>query len=415
MPTKNNSNIDVSRYVAIGDSITSGYTDGALFYEGQLYAYSNLMAQQFRLLGGGDFTQPLMDKNSVGVGFYGNSKLVLKKTNDGNKQSGPYYIGASGDLSVFSENIYEQQGPFNNMSVPSAKLISLVLPGLGNPANEHGSFNPFFTRMASNPFSASILSDVLAINPTFFSLFIGNNDILTYASSGGTIDFITPLNGDVGVGFAKSLEEIVNALTKNGAKGVMANLADITNVPYFNAITYNGLHLNEIEAELLQIKYKELGLNFTFGNNPFIIEDVKGIRQIEKGELIILYIQLDPNKEKYLKAELPIPKKYILNTQEINTIQTALDSYNEVIEHLAKEKGLALVDVNAFTKTLKTDIVFNEKELCSQYNERSVFSLDGLHLNSFGQAMLANIFIKAINHTYQTQIELVDVLSYKNK
>ena len=108
----------------------------------------------------------------------------------------------------------------------------------------------------------------------------------------------------------------------------MANLADITNVPYFNAIPYNGLHLNEIEAELLQIKYKELGLNFTFGNNPFIIEDVKGIRQIEKGELIILYIQLDPNKEKYLKAELPIPKKYILNTQEINTIQTALDSYN---------------------------------------------------------------------------------------
>jgi hypothetical protein len=410
MPIKSNSNIDVSRYVAIGDSITSGYTDGALFYEGQLYAYANLLAQQFKLIGGGDFNQPLMYETSVGIGFYGNSKLVI----DCKKQSGPFYIESCGDLAVFSENVFEKLGPFNNMSVPSAKLNSLVLSGLGNPSRGIGNFNPFFTRMASDPFSASILSDSLAINPTFFSLFIGNNDILTYASSGGTMDYITPLEGDIGTGFVSTLEYVVNELTKNGAKGIMANLADITNVPYFTVVPFDGLLLDEIEAKLLQKKYQEYNLTFVAGKNAFVIEDTKGVRQIEKGELIILDIQLDPNKEKYLKAELPIPKKYTLNLTEISAIQPTLNSYNEVIENLAKEKGLALVDVNAFTKTLKQEIIYNEINLSTLYSENSVFSLDGLHLNAFGQAMLANIFIKSINYTYHTQIELLDIMNFKN-
>ena len=71
----------------------------------------------------------------------------------------PEYIAKQGDLSVFVENVFEQQGPFQNMSVPSAKLISLLKAGIGNPKNGVGNYNPFFTRMASNTESASILPD----------------------------------------------------------------------------------------------------------------------------------------------------------------------------------------------------------------------------------------------------------------
>ena len=67
-------NIDVTRYVALGDSITSGYTDGALSYYGQLNSYPKLIADQFKLIGGGIFKQPLIDPNSVGVGFSGTGK-----------------------------------------------------------------------------------------------------------------------------------------------------------------------------------------------------------------------------------------------------------------------------------------------------------------------------------------------------
>jgi lysophospholipase L1-like esterase len=414
MPLKKHEHLDLSKYVALGDSITSGYTDGALFYEGQLHSFANLLAEQFKLVGGGDFKQPLMKPNSVGVGFYGNSRIILKK--EGIAEI-PSYIAPQGDLSVFSENIFDGQGPFNNISAPSAKLISMVIPGVGNPQNGAGNFNPFFTRMASNPFTASILSDALSLHPTFFTLFIGNNDVLTYASSGGTMDAITPNDGDVGIGFNKSLEAVVNALTEQGAEGAIANLADITAVPYFTVIPYDGLILNQSQADQLTIKYKEVGLQFHEGRNAFVINDstakTKGIRQIEQGELLILEIQLDPNKDKYLTAETPIPKKYMLTHTEIANVQKAIASYNECIERVANEKKLAFVDVHSFTKTFREEITFDESSLCAKYNGNSIFSLDGLHLNSFGQAFLANIFIKAINKRYASEIPLVTISNYK--
>jgi lysophospholipase L1-like esterase len=414
MPLKKHDHLDLSKYVALGDSITSGYTDGALFYEGQLHSFANLLAEQFKLVGGGDFKQPLMKPNSVGVGFYGNSRIILKKEDALER---PSYIATQGDLSVFFENIFESQGPFNNISAPSAKLISMVIPGVGNPQNGAGNYNPFFTRMASNPSAASILSDALALHPSFFTLFIGNNDVLTYASSGGTMDAITPIDGGVGVGFNKSLEAVVNALTEQGAEGAIANLADITAVPYFTVIPYDGLILNQSQADQLTIKYKEVGLQFHEGRNAFVINDsmakTNGIRQIEQGELLILEIQLDPNKDKYLTAEIPIPKKYMLTHTEIANVQKAIASYNECIERIANEKKLAFVDVHSFTKTFRAEIIFDESMLCAKYNGNSIFSLDGLHLNSFGQAFLANIFIKAINKRYASEIPLVTISNYK--
>ncbi len=256
----------------------------------------------------------------------------------------------------------------------------------------------------------------MALHPTFFTLFIGNNDVLTYASSGGTMDAITPIDGAVGVGFNKSLEAVVNALTEQGAGGAIANLADITTVPYFTVIPYDGLILNQSQANQLTIHYKEAGLKFYEGKNAFVINDPSkpnAIRQIEKGELLILEIQLDPSKDKYLTAEIPIPKKYMLTHEEIAHVQQAIASYNECIKHIANEKKLAFVDVYAFTKTFREEISFDERLLCAKYSANSIFSLDGLHLNSFGQAFLANIFIKAINKRYDSEIPLVTIANYK--
>ncbi len=414
MPLNKHKHIDLSRYIALGDSITSGYTDGALFYEGQVHSFATLLAEQFKLVGGGDFKQPFIKSNSVGVGFYGNSRIILKKV--GSVEM-PSYITPQGDLSVFSENIFESEGPFNNLSVPSAKLISMVLSGIGNPQNGVGNYNPFFTRMASNPLTSSILSDALALHPTFFTLFIGNNDVLTFASSGGTMDSITPIEGDVGIGFHKSLDALVSLLTEAGAEGAIANLGDITAVPYFTVIPYDGLILNQSQANQLTIKYKDLGLQFHEGRNAFVINDSttdrQSIRQIKKGELLILEIQLDPNKDKYLTAEIPIPKKYMLTHIEIANVQKAIASYNECIEYVAKEKKIAFVDVHAFTKTFREEIIFDESSLFARYDENSIFSFDGLHLNSLGQAFLANIFIKAINKRYASEIPLVSISNYK--
>ena len=45
--------------------------------------------------------------------------------------------------------------------------------------------NPFYVRMATAA-NSSIIADAAAQAPTFFVLWIGNNDILSYATGGGT-------------------------------------------------------------------------------------------------------------------------------------------------------------------------------------------------------------------------------------
>ncbi|MGY6457684.1 hypothetical protein, partial [Vibrio parahaemolyticus] len=89
----------------------------------------------------------------------------------------------------------------------------------------------------------------VAQNPTFFSLWIGNNDILSYATSGGTnstttggITTYTPAvfqNGNLNPAtygsndisdpnvVASSINSYVTALTANGAKGVVANIPSV--------------------------------------------------------------------------------------------------------------------------------------------------------------------------------------------
>lgn len=58
---------DFSKYVALGNSLTSGYRDGALYIDGQNESYPNIIANQMKLAGGGSFLQPLMNDNLGGI------------------------------------------------------------------------------------------------------------------------------------------------------------------------------------------------------------------------------------------------------------------------------------------------------------------------------------------------------------
>jgi len=58
---------DFSNYVSLGNSLTSGFTDGALFQASQTLSFPNLLSQKFSLVGGGSFVQPLTNDNIGGL------------------------------------------------------------------------------------------------------------------------------------------------------------------------------------------------------------------------------------------------------------------------------------------------------------------------------------------------------------
>ena len=416
-PSIDKGSLDVTKYVAVGNSITSGYADNALYYDGQQVSFANLLSGQFSKIGGGEFKQPLVSQTSVGVGSTGGARLKLALKTDclGNTSLSPVPVAASGDLSIFG-NIYSSAGPFNNMGVPGAKSVTTIYHGYGNPGNGLGKFNPFFTRMASNPATASILQDAMAQNPTFFTLFIGSNDVLLYALAGAANDSITPVAGGPGVGFDASMDAIVNTLVSGGAKGAIGNVPDITSLPYFTTVPYNGLVLtSQAQVDALNTAYTPFGITFHLGQNPFIIADAAapgGRRQITSSEYVLLSVPQDSLKCNQWGSAKPIPNQYILTASEISNIRTAITNYNSKIKNLAAAHGLAFVDVNSFLMMAETGITYNGINLNTTFVSGGAFSLDGVHLTPIGNAMLANEFIKSINMTYGSTLPLIDATKY---
>ncbi len=418
-PASDKGSIDVTKYVSIGNSITSGFADGALYLEGQQVSYASLLAEQFKTVGGGDFVVPYMPAG-VGVGSSLNAKLVLGYKTDCQGVTGlsPVPAAATGDAAALFTSI-ASKGPFNNMGVPGAKVTTVVYPGYGNFNAGLGNYNPFFYRMltSSEMATASMLSKAAEQNPTFFSVFIGNNDVLGNALAGGMSSTpITPSGGAAGTGFDASYDLIINTMMANGAKGVVGNIPDITNIPHFTTVPYNGLTLTATQAAGLNANYGATGATFKEGSgNAFMIQDAAapgGFRQIQSNEYILLGTPQDSLKCAGWGTSKPLADQYVLNVREVLNLKEAAAAYNAKIKTVAEEKGLAFVDVNAFMANAKKGIVFNGITSSAAFVSGGAFSLDGIHLTPRGNAMLANEFIKAINHTYGSTINLVDVTKY---
>jgi len=408
VPDPDKGNIDVSNYVAIGSSMTAGYSNGALYYEAQQNSYAAILAEQFKLIGGGDFKIPNVSPSSIGMGNANNAPSILGNRTDcqGTVSLGPVKIATQGDVSVFT-NVYPSQGPFNNMGVPDVKVIDMDVAGYSNP---------FYQRMASSA-SSSILSDAVAKNPTFFSVNLGLHDVLKYTLKGAAADSITPIAGSVNVGFEASINNVIDKLTANGAKGVITNIPSIKTMAYFNTIAWNALKLDATTATNLSNFYANLdSTKFYEGDNGFIIMDSNnpflGFRQAVAGEYILLSVPLDSIKCHKWGSLIPIPDRYSLTLSEIEKIENAIDSYNIILKNIANAKGLAFVDVNAFYTKIKSGFIYNGVTVNAAFVSGGAYSLDGLNLTGRGNALLANEFIKAINSTYNSSIPEVDAMKY---
>jgi lysophospholipase L1-like esterase len=400
-----------SHYVAIGNSLTAGYSDGALYKSGQESGYANLLAQQFQTVGGGGFKIPLM-ADDLGVGFDGTTpvtKFVLRTKSDclGNISPSPVRAGTP---SLLNLAYIGGQGPYNNLGVPGAKSFHLLAPQFGSPLGG----NPFYTRFASNPGTSTVLTDALAQNPTFFTYWIGSNDALLYALDGGEegTDSITSY-----ALFDGAVSNELAALTGTNAKGAIANIPDITAIPFFTTVPYNGLVLTDPAAvTALNANYSGLGITFHLGQNAFIITDsaAPGFRrQIHSDEYILLTVPQDSLKCKQWGSVKPIPGKYVLDAQETSAVNSAILHYNQSIFNFSTQYGLAFVDVNQTIKQLKSGLTFQGVTLTTQFVSGGAFSLDGIHLSPRGNAVVANQFIQSINSKFNAMIPLVDVSAYQ--
>ncbi|APA64033.1 G-D-S-L family lipolytic protein [Maribacter sp. 1_2014MBL_MicDiv] len=242
LPALTAGSADFSNYVSLGNSLTAGFTDGALFQASQTLSMPNLLSQKFSLAGGGSFSQPLTNDNIGGLALAGTRIQDPRLVFGG---AGPVSLESLiGDVTVTTDiALNNPTGPFNNLGVPGAKSFHLLAPGYGNIANvQLGLANPYFVRMTGATPDISVLEMAVGQSPSFFSLWIGNNDVLGYATTGGDgTDPITPISGAPGQGFDGSYGALIATLTAGGAQGVVANIPNVTDVPHFTTVPHNPL------------------------------------------------------------------------------------------------------------------------------------------------------------------------------
>lgn len=448
---------DFSNYVSIGNSLTAGFSDNALFIAGQEASMPNMIASNFELVGGGTFNQPLMADNLGGLTLGGmpisGNRLILTFAS-----GSPTPVPVQGQGTTEVSNTLS--GTFNNMGVPGAKSYHLVAPGYGDVMGvAAGLANPYFARFASSP-TATILGDAAAQSPTFFTLWIGNNDILGYATSGGigvdqTGNPDPTTYGGVDITdpqlLAAIIQQVLTTLTTNGAKGAIANLPDVTSIPFFTTVPHNPVPLDVATSTLLNGAYAayngglaqlQLGgfisaeelaqrtISFSAGegNAAVIIDedltDLTGfnpalinMRQATEEDLLVLtsssFIGTLANPDDPTSINgvaVPLADNWVLTPEEQAAISTALNAYNTSIEALADQFGLAFVDANSLLVELnETGFTLADGSMVTAtFGTGGGFSLDGVHPSPRGYAILANAFLEAINQEYGSDLPGVD-------
>jgi lysophospholipase L1-like esterase len=475
---------DFTSYVAIGNSLTAGYMDGTVSRVGQTYSYPNLLAQQFALVGGGAFTQPSFadDVNNFGglaLGGLqiGNTRLVIDAS-----QSRPENIAGTSTINV--ANL--QATAYNNMGVPGAKSFHLLTPGYGNLAGVAlGQANPYFVRHATSP-TATVIGDAMTKNPTFFTNWIGANDVLSYATNGGAKpDGTTPADDHNSTGNINPLtygpnditnagvyenvyRNMINTLTNGGAKGVVCTIPSVTSIPYFTTVPFAPLsptalggatNIATLNAQLygpLDAIFTALGepnrvnpLSATSAN-PILIFDADApnrsaqitaalsgalgvptatafgmvfgrARQATANDLVVLPASsvigsvnsAAPAGININGVTFPMANKWVLTATEKTKVANATATYNAAIRSIAATKNLAVADMNAIMNQLvsglqiETGQVYTANYFSGSATEGLVlFSLDGVHPNARGYAVITNEIIKVINQHYRANLPL---------
>ncbi|MCG8474467.1 MAG: hypothetical protein MI784_03175 [Cytophagales bacterium] len=220
--------LDVSNFIAVGNSLTSGFSNGGLNAYSQSASFPKLIADQFAQYGGTGFSQ--QEVSAAGSGDI----MYIEEFAEGS----PVIKNTALNASFFAEKVASD---VSNFGIPGMRSIDVT-----SPHSVYGKANPYFGRLNLDA-SKSYMDWVAEKEATVFSLWLGSGDVLGFAATGGMFgeagnqripgayeDGLSPLNA-----FALSYNAVFDMLAakNNGqAKGVVGTVPSITSAPYFTFV-----------------------------------------------------------------------------------------------------------------------------------------------------------------------------------
>jgi lysophospholipase L1-like esterase len=351
--------VDLSRLVVLGDSLSAGFQNGSLFDLQQPNGYASLIANQV----GTTLDLPLIASpgvpNVLTLLSPGPPPVIVPVLGMSTGRDDPTVQAT--DLAVPGANV---QDALTTRPTPAFSAITdlvLGLPGL------------------LGGISRSQVEWAESLAPTTVFLWLGSNDALSTVL---TADPTTLTPVDL---FQAAYEEVTNRLAATGATLVVANIPDVTVVPYLTSA-------EKVAAQLgrpLSVVGPILGI----GPGDFVTPDALPL---------ILARLSNPSLG-------PLPSNVVMDAGKVAVVRSAVDSYNQIIATQAQAVGAALVDIHQSLAQIQAEgLMVGGKQLTTDFLG-GIFSLDGIHPTNTGYGIVANAFIDVINQTYGAAIPLVSL------
>lgn len=413
-PTASAGSLDFTSYVAVGNSLTSGYTDGGLFNDGQATSYPALLAQQFAKTGKGpaSFVQPTFSTaKKDGSGYIKlqvvNGALAPVQPTAANNYLGEQ-VARTGVVLPGGDQLEAYSGTQpDNLGVPGISVLSSV-SALTNGLAPYGAINPFYERLltpAEKP-TKDYVTYIGQKAPTFFTCWMGNNDVLAYATAGGVVAATNPFGGltdttRFGIGY----RAILTTITKNGTvKGAVANIPNVTSVPYFNTVTVTA-----VAAAFKAANAASPGVFIQTGTTAAPV-----VRLATSADLLVLTAQPIVAAGAGSTPTNPLPNQYVLDATEIASVTARTTQLNAIIAKTALRFKVPVLDANTFLGGVAASgIATNGVNNTATFASGNVFGLDGVHPTPRGYAIIANEWIRVINSYYGSSIPGVNPNDYR--
>jgi hypothetical protein len=368
-----------ARYVSMGNSITAGFQSAGINDSTQVLAYGNLLARQMQT----PYFQPLL-----------------------NRPGCPPPI-----VNVFLRTVV---GPPLNPALPCALrkpqpapppfLNDVAVPGAGSEdvltnLSPNSSPNTLTTILLGG------LSQVEAMqraNPTFVSVWVGNNDVLGPATdtgnAGNPAELLDPTV------FATRYDSILDAIgqTPAAGKGILIGVNDVVTIPY---LSYGSVYLGAKLAGALPANF-----NVSLDCAPRALGGVGDTTLVpfRYGFGLIAASAAGP-------VTLDCLDDHNITPSELAGLHAVVVAYNAHIAAQATSKGYAFIDPNPYILAVKADTaqfaVFPHANPADPKFTTAPFGLafsrDGVHPSTASHKLIANFLIQTINAKYGTHLAAI--------
>jgi len=380
---------DFSTYVAMGTSLSAGLESGGVVQRHQTQAFPYLFAHQV----GTFFTIP-------NVNLDGWPPLLRLK----NLQ--PLVIDTVGARRGAWINI-GQPSPYHNLGVPGALLADVqdIALNYNTTLGRDPSFFNNILREGQKTIPRSLLQLVTAKRPTFITFEFGTNEVLGAAARGsGTPLVPAPL-------WAGLLHQTLDSLDfyNPTAKKVIANVPDITTVPFFTTIPI---------VELTRDRQPQVGPGgpkFLIGPGGVPLAPGDYVT-LQAGPLLASGVGYAVGDSSYLSGTAvpgngaPLPDQVVLSASEAASISATVAAYNGAVASEAAARGYGLLDLHKLLGDIRAyGYTFAGNTYSTDFVTGGLFSLDGVHPADLGHAIIASALIDVVNAKWGASIPPLDI------